>query len=169
MMVSSQLPRFIENHVPVQARCASRIVCFMDCVCACFYLCDFAPAIPGIPHRLKPLLLGRCPRRVGPTLLRLGLLDGGFYLGGLGRGGAPRRSTHGSGRARHLVLRKAHRFSLLGAPWGVGLREGRKGLLPLAWRDGRLEIGQLGRRGERGTLLRSRSDGRWFQIAFGGG
>ena len=34
------------------------------------HLCDLAPAVPGVPHDLQPLLLCRSPRCVGPTLLR---------------------------------------------------------------------------------------------------
>lgn len=67
-------------------------------------LCDLAPRVPLVPHLLEPLLFSRRPRRICPTLLRLGLHR--LCFNGRCSGRAFRSGRCGGRFARgHLFLR----------------------------------------------------------------
>jgi hypothetical protein len=143
---------------PFRVRCASGFVSFGVVF---VYLCDFAPAVPCISHCLEPLLLGRRPRRICPTLFGLGLLGGRIDIGAFVSGCTTRRRSGAGGRpcARHLVLRQTHGLALLGVSRRWWTREGYRRLLSLSRGDGGLETGQLGRRGGGRALLWMCCDG----------
>lgn len=101
------------------------------------YLCNFAPTVSCISHRLEPLLLRWRPRRIGPTLLHPGFLRRLFNVGVWDSG----RSRSSSRLGRHLTLRQAHRLSLSRVSRCRRLCKGAKGLLPLTGRGGGLEAG----------------------------